>query len=514
MNWLRLSVCAAAMVCSVFAFPAGAVEYKHPGAYVEESRSQAKPIEGVNTNTTPFTISDSRTAQVKPTGPIVVIGPGMQRDTNYFGSDYKHLDNISAAQCQTACKNESQCKAWTWQRPDPKTKRLALCWLKNHIPAPSLDVCCVSGAKAEAAGSAVLPLKATEPARPKAAGTPAGTQQPSRGATGVPPLASGKARVASRARLSAPIRIKNMQAQQSQQRLMDNVQQQNALAASTYRALLTEQGAEGLVQLGILKPEVLTINKQRPAGFVFRPGTAVAIHGRGLGSGGQLRLLGSFRSTPRFSVNDWRPSVIYARLADDISGEEDLDDIRFEIQPAGKQSIVVPGVRFEATRETTLLKDVSQRYVSLPGQWVYYGVGGQTACLDWWDLRDMFGNSAAPQSALVYRCNIGRHIDWIPAGTDIYNLPLRPGFEIENTVFSHLAVVTSASECQASAGGTYFRGRYGVTIESPNTIKVDWGVERCHVSPDVFDHVSTDMHRSAYGLDVYVIGPRGLSPWK
>jgi hypothetical protein len=330
-------------------------------------------------------------------------------------------------------------------------------------------------------------------------------------APGAQALAKGKAPVAPPAvRLSAPIKSKNAQAQQSQQRFMNNVRQQNALAASTYNALLTEQGAEGLVQAGIIKPEVLTINKQQPKGYVFRPGTAVTIYGRGFGSGGQVRLLGGFRKAPALIVNenDWRPSVIYARLADDIRGEEDLDDVRLEIQPSGKSAITVPGARFEAARETTLLKDIPQRYVTLPGQQARY----TTAQRDIPGLGSTYAlESINAKSAIVSRYSGSDN--WFAPGTDVYALALKPGFMIDSYEYWHGATSTNPSECMEHNGGEYFQGRYGVTIAAVNVVKVDWGVWRCHISPGLWTS-NQNFNYSFYGLNIYVIGPRGLDPWK
>ena len=48
--------------------------------------------------------------------------------------------------CQGACQNNPNCKAWTFVRsgvqgPNPQ------CWLKNAVPAPTDNFCCVSGQK-------------------------------------------------------------------------------------------------------------------------------------------------------------------------------------------------------------------------------------------------------------------------------------------------------------------------------------------------------------------------------
>lgn len=72
----------------------------------------------------------------------------MEWGTNRYGQDYKgfELEAADPKLCQTACANESMCKAWTYvkenvQGPKPR------CWLKHSIPSPSADSACVSGTK-------------------------------------------------------------------------------------------------------------------------------------------------------------------------------------------------------------------------------------------------------------------------------------------------------------------------------------------------------------------------------
>lgn len=73
---------------------------------------------------------------------------GMEPGVNRLGSDYKNFDLPSAdpALCQKACYSEQQCMAWTYVNPGIQGPN-ARCWLKNPIPAPSINSCCVSGVK-------------------------------------------------------------------------------------------------------------------------------------------------------------------------------------------------------------------------------------------------------------------------------------------------------------------------------------------------------------------------------
>jgi PAN domain len=63
------------------------------------------------------------------------------------GGDYKNLDvatDPSGASCETVCKGEERCRAWTYVRPGYLATS-ARCFLKERITAPRRKPCCVSG---------------------------------------------------------------------------------------------------------------------------------------------------------------------------------------------------------------------------------------------------------------------------------------------------------------------------------------------------------------------------------
>ena len=64
------------------------------------------------------------------------------------GGDYKNFDTKGrAASCKDLCENEgAACKAWTWVRPGVQGAS-ARCWLKNTVPLPQRNDCCVSGVR-------------------------------------------------------------------------------------------------------------------------------------------------------------------------------------------------------------------------------------------------------------------------------------------------------------------------------------------------------------------------------
>jgi hypothetical protein len=64
-----------------------------------------------------------------------------------YGSDLNSFELTfpNPYDCQLACQGSPACRAWTYVNPGPGTN--ARCWLKNPIPAPTANNCCISGVK-------------------------------------------------------------------------------------------------------------------------------------------------------------------------------------------------------------------------------------------------------------------------------------------------------------------------------------------------------------------------------
>lgn len=63
------------------------------------------------------------------------------------GGDYKNLDvntDPAGATCESVCKGEERCRAWTYVRPG-YLGASARCFLKERITRPRRKPCCVSG---------------------------------------------------------------------------------------------------------------------------------------------------------------------------------------------------------------------------------------------------------------------------------------------------------------------------------------------------------------------------------
>jgi hypothetical protein len=74
----------------------------------------------------------------------------LETNTNRPGSDFRNF-NLSDANpelCQLACMEDARCVAFTYVKPNVQSAS-ARCWLKDKIPNPVPDNCCISGVKSK-----------------------------------------------------------------------------------------------------------------------------------------------------------------------------------------------------------------------------------------------------------------------------------------------------------------------------------------------------------------------------
>ncbi len=87
---------------------------------------------------------------------VLAAGTGAVQAQTAFdrpGGDYTSLPIRSGdpAACAAACDRDKRCLAWTFSYP-ATVGTAAVCWLKEEVPAPVADACCVSGIR----GSGVI----------------------------------------------------------------------------------------------------------------------------------------------------------------------------------------------------------------------------------------------------------------------------------------------------------------------------------------------------------------------
>jgi TolB-like protein len=71
---------------------------------------------------------------------------GMEYSVDRLGFDYRsfELSDEDPKICQSSCSVDPQCKAWTYVKPGIQGN-LARCWLKDKVPQPRANDCCISG---------------------------------------------------------------------------------------------------------------------------------------------------------------------------------------------------------------------------------------------------------------------------------------------------------------------------------------------------------------------------------
>ncbi|HEY7489620.1 MAG TPA: PAN domain-containing protein, partial [Candidatus Tectomicrobia bacterium] len=115
-------------------------------------------------------------AQKGETSRAVAVMTDFEYGTTRSGGDYRGFMAEHPSDCRDVCSNESQCVAFTFVNaglPGPG----AICWLKQTVPAPTANDCCVSGVKQAALAKVVdrgpeaiqrtQPLPATDLPRPQ-----------------------------------------------------------------------------------------------------------------------------------------------------------------------------------------------------------------------------------------------------------------------------------------------------------------------------------------------------------
>jgi len=71
-------------------------------------------------------------------------GAEMMDNIDLPGSNYERFRARSPKDCQAACKSKRRCRAWTYVRPGIRGPA-PVCYLKDGIPAPTRNTCCISG---------------------------------------------------------------------------------------------------------------------------------------------------------------------------------------------------------------------------------------------------------------------------------------------------------------------------------------------------------------------------------
>ena len=84
---------------------------------------------------------------VRGAGVVMPRSGAIEYSIDRIGGDYRNFDvtvDAAGADCETMCKNETRCRAWTYVRPG-YIGPTARCYLKDKIKPPHHKPCCISG---------------------------------------------------------------------------------------------------------------------------------------------------------------------------------------------------------------------------------------------------------------------------------------------------------------------------------------------------------------------------------
>jgi PAN domain/TIR domain len=125
-------------------------DYVRPGIYNADSHCFLKNNKSVQISS-PCCIAglERQTAAVPAAASASAapaIGSAPMVNTDLHGASYRNfeLPSDNATLCQSACKADTQCLAWTAVHPGLQGPN-ARCWLKNSVPPPTANSCCTSG---------------------------------------------------------------------------------------------------------------------------------------------------------------------------------------------------------------------------------------------------------------------------------------------------------------------------------------------------------------------------------
>jgi hypothetical protein len=124
--------------------------YERPGAETADARCWLKNRLPSQIHSACCISGIERQAAVSPAPAVATSAPaannGALVNTDLRGSSYRNFEMSADTWplCQSACKADNQCLAWTSVHPGLQGPN-ARCWLKNKIPSPTANSCCTSG---------------------------------------------------------------------------------------------------------------------------------------------------------------------------------------------------------------------------------------------------------------------------------------------------------------------------------------------------------------------------------
>ena len=421
------------------------------------------------------------------TGPQSTVAPQQLRESPTKKMGPRQVQSLPKKSNPRAANSAhaSMIAALRTQRQAAETERTAI--LSSQRLAP----------KGLSKGAATLPpgrtLSDPVPTTPPAGTPPAGTPgtTPPAGTPGTAPP-SGTPR-------GAPTTMAPRGAATGVMKLPSSTVLPPAAAAPPPRSL----AGQGMAQGPCTRPTIATVNGQTK-GTVFTPDpqfNLYTITGCMFGDRqGQAYIYGAFAAGQvALQTEFWSDTQIVAKVAPQITGELDQSNVTLVVVPSGASMVQKAGFKFYALRETTLLTKIPMTSVNLAqvtdtgGHPIAFGPQGSA-------------NYSSPGS---YFSGMSAEVDRgsthvFPGGQDLFDFSkLRPGFTTESMSLNYSVLPNDGDSYQVD--GTWNAEWVG------DNIRVSWQMQHSHSAS--FGAGDMDISRSSYGLNVWVNGPKGVSPW-
>ncbi len=266
-------------------------------------------------------------------------------------------------------------------------------------------------------------------------------------------------------------------------------------------------------------------------------------------SGNSAYIFGVNGFKANLNIDFWSDNGITAHLDPYLAGVLDQSNVTLVLSPAGQQQIQLPGMKFYAARgmpgSDGSDQEVQLAYSSLPQSSVTLAYPTSPVVIGWnqvpsnaksqfpsfsfsgtpvvnWVFRYAYGHEDPSNPCFINDVHYGLDTcQWYfsqnHVGEDRWDFSkLAPGFAISsyNLYYETTdpSTMCGAWDDEATGDKDGLAGQWNYDLDTKNLIHVTWPIYYCHDREEFSSRVNKQV-MSAYGLAVWVMGPRCVDPW-
>jgi len=230
-------------------------------------------------------------------------------------------------------------------------------------------------------------------------------------------------------------------------------------------------------------------------------------------SQGQVYLNGPFKAGQvQMQIQSWTDTEIEVKVAPNLTGEPDQNNVALVIAPSGNASARLQGCKFYAMRQEVTLSRFPQAQVTLAS--IVDDAGAPVTSVKYSSPYNGIGRQDQQSSGETFAGGVDRFNEtrFNPQGTDVWDFStLAPGFVPTQFSLGHWAgqCAEGGSPILVDDDTIYTDGQWGAQWDpgNPKRLIVNLAEWHCHASQ------SGDTSNSSYALEVQVSGPAGVNPW-